>query len=159
MMMAMLLLAAMTVGQNADQNTGSKSDRLPPLSKAQTTKLRLLVRDSMQKDAELREQLRGKQSQLKAEYVKYELDEKRIEALHGEILELQRKLLLNYRELQIQLRATVSAERFQHLKKRIDNALQKTRGSGTTSKKDPSPKGSTDRVRRNQTTKDKQTGK
>ena len=49
---------------------------------------------------------------------------KEAKAIEADILELQRRMLANYRTMQTELRALVDKERFLILKKRLDNMLQ-----------------------------------
>ncbi|HJN11997.1 MAG TPA: hypothetical protein QF564_25145 [Pirellulaceae bacterium] len=51
-------------------------------------------------------------------------DEQYISRLHKKIIDLQRELLENYRDLQVELRNIVGDKCFSHLKSRIDLILK-----------------------------------
>jgi hypothetical protein len=62
-----------------------------------------------------------RQRELGEVYTAYELDEPRAQKLQAEIVELQRLLLANHHRMQAELRAIVSRERFEFLRKRLAN--------------------------------------
>ena len=62
-----------------------------------------------------------RQRELGEVYTAYELDEPRAQKLQAEIVELQCLLLANHHRMQAELRAIVSRERFEFLRKRLAN--------------------------------------
>ena len=99
-------------------------DAPPPLTKDKIAKLQQLVRRTQERDAELKAALERQQNRLMKAYASFLLDEKHILELHTEIIQLQTKLLTNYRDLQVELRNIVGEKRFRHLKTRIDLILK-----------------------------------
>ncbi len=102
---------------------GQPEDR-PRLTQTQVTRLQQVVRRTQSRNTSLRAGLGDRQRQLVAAYSKFELDETRISQLHKEVIDLQRDLLNNYRDLQTELRGIVGKQQFSHFKKRIDGILE-----------------------------------
>ena len=96
----------------------------PPLTAEQRQKIGKLAADTQREAARLKTQLESRQRDLTRLYAQYELDEGEAKAIEGDILELQRRMLANYRTMQTELRALVDKERFLILKKRLDRMLQ-----------------------------------
>ena len=102
---------------------GAHGDRGAPLTSAQLSKLQQVVRQTQDRNETLKSALDKSQVKLMQAYAEFELDDARITQLHTEIIDLQRKILLSYRDLQVELRKIVGQQRFTHLKKRIDLIL------------------------------------
>lgn len=116
-MMAPILLCSLLLA-------APPADRPPPLTPTQITRLQRVVRRTQDRNDELKQALDERQQQLMKAYTQFELHEEQIDQLHVEIVGLQRDLLANYRDLQIELRGIVGKRRFSHLKKRIDLILK-----------------------------------
>ena len=85
----------------------------------------LVISGGVRRDVDFSYQLHEMdQQELMQAYSQVALDEQKIDELHDEIIELQRGLLLNYRELQVEIRGAVGQQRFPQLKQRIDNVLK-----------------------------------
>ena len=56
--------------------------------------------------------------------MQYKLDEEKVTKLAAEVLDLQRQMLTNYRKMQVELRTVVGEERFNQLRRRLDNMLK-----------------------------------
>jgi hypothetical protein len=95
----------------------------PPLTDQQRTRLHELVRTTQQQAVLLKAQLDERQRALARLYADYELDERAVESLEAEIVDLQRRLLANYHRMQVELRSVVGRERFLTLKQRLDRVL------------------------------------
>lgn len=87
-------------------------------------RLRGIVRTAFDEQAKLRASLAERQRELSEVYALYDLDDADVDRLHGEILDLQSRLLASHRKMQKELREVVDAERFETLSRRIDNALR-----------------------------------
>ncbi len=94
-----------------------------PLTSAQYSQLRLLIQRTQERDRELKTALSQRQRELTLVYSQFEFSVDHAERLQSDIIELQRQLLANYHNLQTELRRIVGRERFEILKRRIDNAL------------------------------------
>lgn len=103
---------------------GSQADPAARLTKIQISKIQQVVRHAQdQKDA-ITAKLGDRQQKLMEAYSQFSLDDKLIARLHTEIVDLQRQLLNNYRDLQVQLRDVVGRPGFLRLKQRIDLILK-----------------------------------
>ncbi len=102
----------------------AEGERPTPLTKTQITKLRRVVRRTQDRNTELKTALNGRQQKLMQAYSQFTLDETHIAQLHQEIIDLQKDLLKNYRDLQVELRDIVGEQRFTRLKRRIDFILK-----------------------------------
>ena len=116
-MMASVFLCFLIVASPA-------AERPAPLDQAQIVRLQQVVRRTQERNVELKAALDERQQELMGAYSQFELDETRISQSHEEIIVLQRKLLENYRDLQVELRAIVGEQRFAQLKARIDLILK-----------------------------------
>ena len=96
----------------------------PPLTEEQARRIRKLADDTQKEAARLKALLEERQKELAAVYGRYDLDEKRATELEAEILDLQRRMLANYRKMQVELRTLIGEERFTILKQRLDRLLQ-----------------------------------
>lgn len=94
-----------------------------PLTEEQRTRLQELVRTTQKQAVLLKAQLDERQRALARLYADYELDERAVESLEAEIVDLQRRLLANYHKMQVELRSVVGRERFLTLKQRLDRVL------------------------------------
>jgi hypothetical protein len=81
-----------------------------------------------------------RQRELGEVYTVYELDEPRAQKLQAEIVELQRLLLANHHRMQAELRAIVSRERFEFLRKRLANVVT----SPASDRQTPEPPGTSE---------------
>jgi len=114
-----LCLAAVLVAQPADPVPVP-----PPLTAEQAAQVRALVQTHQREQADLRGRLETAQRRLAECYAKFDLDAAEVQALQGEILDLQGKLLHGYHAMQTELRKIVGPERFAILSRRIDNAIR-----------------------------------
>lgn len=115
-MIPTLCLAAVLAGQPAEP--------VPPLTAEQAARVRALVQAHQREQADLRARLETAQRRLAECYAKFDLDTAEVQALQGEILDLQGKLLHGYHAMQTELRKIVGPERFAILSRRIDNAIR-----------------------------------
>jgi len=102
---------------------GTQSKQPPPLTEEQQRKLQTLVAETQRKSAQLKKDLDGKQQALADKYADFQLDDKAVQKLQTEVLDLQKQLLDNYHRLHVELRTIVGPERFAVLRKRLDNIL------------------------------------
>ena len=65
-----------------------------------------------------------RQRELAAVYAEYKLDEDERRSWKPDVLDLQRQMLANYRKIQVELRTLVGEERFNQLRRRLDNLLK-----------------------------------
>ena len=112
---------------------------VPPLTQSQITQLQALIRQTERQDKHLRSQLARRQRELAAAYATFELNEESIKRLQSDIIDLQKKLLGNYHQLQVSLRQTVGPQRFNRLKQRIDRHLKSTNNKNKRTRRQPSP--------------------
>ncbi len=96
----------------------------PPLTEAQVTAVRDLLRTTQATAERLRRQLAERERELADKYASFDLDEAAADKLQAEIVDLQKRLLANYHHLQVELRKVVGPQRFAQLKARLDNALR-----------------------------------
>ena len=96
----------------------------PPLNEYQLGRIKKLADDTQKEAVRLKTLLDHRQKELAGVYSKYELDEKRATQLETEILDIQKKMLANYRKMQVELRTLIGEERFTILKQRLDRMLQ-----------------------------------
>src|SRR5262249_37309610 len=73
----------------------------PPLTEDQLTRIRKLADDTQKEAVRLKTLLDHRQKELAGVYSKYDLDEKRATQLETEILDIQKKMLANYRKMQV----------------------------------------------------------
>ena len=119
---------------------GAQTDPAAPLTQTQISKLRQVVRHAQDRKDAITADLEDRQQKLTEAYSQFSLDEKLIARLHDEIVDLQRQLLDNYRNLQIQLRNVVGQPGFLRLKKRIDLILKgRKKVQTTTESTSPNP--------------------
>lgn len=100
----------------------------PRLAERQVTQIQDLIRETRGQDTKLKEQLVARQRRLIAAYTNFQLDERRIERLQAEVIDLQRQLLNNYHRLQTGLRRIAGRERFKKIKSRVDVYFRSRRG-------------------------------
>ncbi len=119
--MRFLVLAMFIAGSSP----GSAADESapPPLSPEQLVRVRKLAQSAQTEATVLQARLDQRQRELGQVYTMYELDEPRAQNLQAEIVELQRLLLANHHRMQAELRAIVSRERFEFLRKRLTNVV------------------------------------
>jgi hypothetical protein len=103
----------------------------PSMTESQREQVAALARNTQQESARLKQALAERQQELAELYTHYELDTEKLAQLETEILDLQKKLLGTYREMQVELRSLVNEDRFQRLKRRLDNLLEKTAPTAT----------------------------
>src|SRR5262245_62689579 len=96
----------------------------PPLTDDQKARISSLANETKQESERLKALLDLRQKELAAVYAEYKLDEDRTTKLEVDILDLQRQMLANYRKMQIELRTLVGEERFNLLRRRLDNMLK-----------------------------------
>ncbi|HKA06292.1 MAG TPA: hypothetical protein VKD71_03480 [Gemmataceae bacterium] len=96
----------------------------PPLTDDQKARISKLANETKQESERLKALLDLRQKDLAAVYSEYQLDEDRATKLEAEVLDLQRQMLANYRKMQVELRTLVGEERFNLLRRRLDNMLK-----------------------------------
>jgi hypothetical protein len=101
----------------------------PSLAQPQIAQIRKLIQATKSHDAKINSQLVERQQELIAAYAEFELNEKRIERLQEEVVDLQRQLLANYHRLQMGLRKATGPERFKTVKSRADVYLRSKEGA------------------------------
>jgi Spy/CpxP family protein refolding chaperone len=94
----------------------------PYLTEQQSKKISPIIRGTQAETARLQTRLAECQRELAALYARYELDEAAARKLQDEIVELQRQLLTAHHRMQKALRAVVTAEQFERLRRRLENA-------------------------------------
>jgi hypothetical protein len=119
-----LLFSGAQLPRPVIQRTEQRAQQLEPLTKTQISKLQQTVRRTQDRNIELKKALAERQQQLMKEYSQFQLNDVAIAKLHVEVIDLQRRLLENYRDLQVELRETVGEQRFAQLKMRIDLILK-----------------------------------
>ena len=95
----------------------------PPLTSTQLARVRELVSKNQNKSALQQARLSACQSALAWVYARFELDEKEAQKLQIEIVELQRQLLANHHQMQVEVRKVVGKERFEMLRRRLERVL------------------------------------
>lgn len=96
----------------------------PPLSDEQKARISKLANETKKEADRLKALLDRRQQDLAEVYARYQLDEERATKLEAEVLDLQRQMLANYRKMQVELRALVGEDRFNLLRRRLDNMLK-----------------------------------
>jgi Spy/CpxP family protein refolding chaperone len=94
----------------------------PYLTEQQSKKISPIIRGTQAETARLQTRLGECQRELAALYAHYELDEAAARKLQDEIVELQRQLLTAHHRMQKALRAVVTAEQFERLRRRLEQA-------------------------------------
>src|SRR5262249_42017593 len=95
----------------------------PPLTEEQKARISQLANETKKEADRLKTLLDRRQMELAELYAQYKLDEDRATKLEGEVLDLQRQLLANYRKMHVELRTIVGEERFNVLRRRLANLL------------------------------------
>jgi Spy/CpxP family protein refolding chaperone len=95
----------------------------PYLTEQQSKKISPIIRGTQAETARLQTRLGECQRELAALYAHYELDEAAARKLQEEIVDLQRQLLTSHHRLQKALRAVVTAEQFERLRRRLEHAV------------------------------------
>jgi hypothetical protein len=90
-----------------------------PLTDQQLQRIRPIIQASQAEGARAQARLAECQRELEALYARYDLDDAAARKLQDEIVELQRRLLTTHHRMQIALRATVNAEQFDRLRRRL----------------------------------------
>ena len=96
----------------------------PPFTDEQKARISKLANETKQQSERLKALLDLRQKELAAVYAEYKLDEDRAAKLEADVLDLQRQMLANYRKMQVELRTLVGEERFNLLRRRLDNMLK-----------------------------------
>ena len=96
----------------------------PPLTDEQKARISKLANETKQESDRLKALLDLRQRELAEVYAKYKLDEDQVTKLEAEVLDLQRQMLANHRKMQVELRTLVGEERFNLLRRRLDNMLK-----------------------------------
>jgi hypothetical protein len=107
----------------------------PPLTEDQRVRIAKLANETKQEADRLKTVLDRRQQELADVYAVYKLDEDRAEKLESEILDIQKHMLANHRKMQVELRVLVGEERFNLLRRRLDNMLKTPPKSAETPKK------------------------
>jgi hypothetical protein len=94
-----------------------------PLTERQLQRIRPLARANQDETARLQTRLAERQRALAAVYTQYALGETEARKLQEEIVELQRQLLASHHRMQQELRAVVSAEQFDRLRRRLEQNM------------------------------------
>jgi peptidoglycan hydrolase CwlO-like protein len=119
-----LMIATVAVSSIGLVGTGADPASPAPLSTEQLDQVRSLVKRTQSEQTRLKSALAESQEKLAECYTVFELDEKQVDKLQEEIIELQRKLLASHHSMQTELRTIVGPERFKILSRRIANAMQ-----------------------------------
>jgi hypothetical protein len=93
-----------------------------PLTEPQLQRIRPIVQGTQADTARAQARLAECQRELAGIYARYELDEAAARKLQNEIVDLQRQLLTSHHRMQKALRATVNAEQFERLRRRLEQA-------------------------------------
>lgn len=96
----------------------------PPLTEDQRVRIGKLANETKQEADRLKTLLDQRQRELADVYAQYKLDEEKATKLEAGILDVQRQMLANHRKMQVELRTLVGEERFNLLRKRLDNMLK-----------------------------------
>jgi hypothetical protein len=96
----------------------------PPLTEEQRLRIAKLANDTKQEADRLKALLDRRQQELANVYAVYKLDEDRAAKLEADILDIQKQMLANHRKMQVELRTLVGEERFNLLRRRLDNMLK-----------------------------------
>ena len=116
-MAATLVVVSTSVWLLAQDQTVS-----PPLTEQQLQRIRPVVQGTQAETARAQARLAECQRELAGIYARYELDEAAARQLQNEIVDLQRQLLTSHHRMQKALRATVNAEQFERLRRRLEQA-------------------------------------
>ena len=114
---ATLVLASTTVWLLAQDQPAPA-----PLTEPQLQRIRPIVQGTQAATARDQARLAECQRELAGLYARYELDEAAARKLQDEIVDLQRQLLTSHHRMQKALRATVNAEQFERLRRRLEQA-------------------------------------
>ena len=114
---ATLVLASTTVWLLAQDPPAAA-----PLTEQQLKHIRPIVQGTQAETARAQARLAECQRKLAGICARYELDEASARKLQDEIVELQRQLLTSHHRLQKALRATVNADQFERLRRRLEQA-------------------------------------
>jgi len=96
----------------------------PPLTDDQKARISKLANETKQESERLKALLDLRQKELGEVYAEYKLNENRATKLEADVLDLQRQMLASYRKMQVELRTLVGEERFNLLRRRLDNMLK-----------------------------------
>jgi hypothetical protein len=96
---------------------------LPPLHERQILEVRELVQATQAQMTLLQARLGERQRDLAQVYAQYELDQTQAAKLQEDIIELQRQLLAGHHRMQTRLRTIVGRERFDFLRRRLEQAV------------------------------------
>jgi hypothetical protein len=96
----------------------------PPLTEDQKARISRLANETKQEADRLKSLLDQRQVELANLYAQYKLDEDKASKVENEILDLQRQMLADYRKMHLELRTLVGEERFNLLRRRLDNMLK-----------------------------------
>ncbi len=95
----------------------------PTLTSTQLARVRELVRMTQDQSSLLQARLSERQRALARLYAQFELDGRAAQELQDEIIELQRQLLANHHQMQVEVRKVVGKERFEILRRRLERVL------------------------------------
>lgn len=114
--LAMIMVVALVV---------AAQDGAPPptLTSTQLARVRELVRVTRNQSSLLQARLSERQRALARLYAQFELDGKAAQELQNEIIELQRQLLANHHQMQVEVRKVVGKERFELLRRRLEKVV------------------------------------
>jgi G3E family GTPase len=120
----MNLTLVLIVAAAASSQAPALTDRtLPPLGTEQIARVRELVRTTQAQATLVQARLDERQRQLARVYSEYEFDDHKAQNLQKEIVDLQRQLLANHHRMQVELRSIVPKERFEMLRRRLEQIL------------------------------------
>jgi Spy/CpxP family protein refolding chaperone len=114
---ATLVLASTTVWLLAQERFAPA-----PLTEQQLQRIRPIIQGTQAETTRAQTRLVECQRELAALYARYDLDEAAASKLREEIVDLQRQLLTSHHRLQKALRAVVTAEQFERLRRRLEQA-------------------------------------
>jgi predicted nucleic acid-binding Zn-ribbon protein len=95
---------------------------LAPLTEKQLQRIRPVIQGTQAETARAQARLAECQRELAGIYARYELDEAATRKFQDEIVDLQSQLLTSHHRMQKALRATVNAEQFERLRRRLEQA-------------------------------------
>jgi G3E family GTPase len=118
-----LALVFLVAAAAPSQTPAPKDRAISPLSAEQIAQVRELVRSTQSQAAILQTRLDERQRQLARVYAEYEFDDRKAQDLQKEVVDLQRQLLANHHRMQVELRSIVPKQRFEMLRRRLEQIV------------------------------------
>ncbi len=120
-----VLFFVLSIGAVVDRSLGQTSDRIKFMSHEQEGKIRRLVNKTQGEQSQLKKLLSEENEKLGQLYGQFALDEKRIEASHQAIVELEQKLLKTHLVMHRELRTIIGPEIYSEIAKRLKIMMEK----------------------------------